>query len=77
MDVEKICGLINREFQFEPGVTADTPLLSSGLVDSLRFAELVMLVEGSFAVTLELADLGYDNFDTPRQMASTALDASR
>jgi acyl carrier protein len=77
MNAEALCELINREFRLNPSISVDAPVLSSGRVDSLRFAELVMLVEQAFAVTLELSDLGYDNFDTPRQMTTTALETAR
>nr|ASV46950.1 hypothetical protein [uncultured bacterium] len=49
-------------------VGPDTPLLSSGLVGSLELARLLALLEARFGAAPELADVGADNFDTPRQM---------
>ena len=75
MDAATLCALIKREFNLSAEIGPDTALISSGLLDSLRFAELVLLIERAGAVTLDLADLGVDNFDTPRQMAAVAAAA--
>jgi acyl carrier protein len=53
-----------------PGATieADTPLISSGLVDSFRFATLVAALEAHYKMRIPLAEVGVDNFDTAAQM---------
>jgi len=46
----------------------DTPLVSSGIVDSFEFAGFVDTLCARYDIHLDLSDLGADNFDTPRQM---------
>jgi acyl carrier protein len=41
----------------------DTPLRSSGILDSLATLSLVAFVEREFGVELEAHDTGLDNFD--------------
>jgi acyl carrier protein len=65
------------ESEFGPGITADTPLVSSGIVDSLRFVRLVAKVGAHFAVTIDTSDVGVDNFDTPAQMLAFATSLAR
>ncbi|MBI4911757.1 MAG: acyl carrier protein [Acidobacteria bacterium] len=52
------------------GVTLDTPLISSGLIDSLNVAKLLLLLEERFHRVVDPAEIGADNFDTLRQMAA-------
>ena len=49
-------------------IEPDTPLLSSGLVDSLRFAALLTQLGEKYGVTIDCNEVGADNFDTPFQM---------
>jgi acyl carrier protein len=49
-------------------VTEQTPLLSSALIDSFKFSELVMLLEEKHQVSIDAANVGIDNFDTPAQI---------
>ena len=46
----------------------DTPLLSSGLIDSFAVAGLIAALEGKFGVRINPAGIGADNFDTPAQI---------
>ena len=48
------------DFQIE----VDTPLLQSGLIDSLGMEELVTFLEDTFGVAIQDEDLLPDNFDT-------------
>ncbi|MFN8586518.1 MAG: acyl carrier protein [Candidatus Eisenbacteria bacterium] len=64
--MQALLELLERELG-EP-VAADTPLVSAGLVDSLRFAEIVAALERHFGVSIDPLDVGVDNFDTPAQM---------
>ncbi len=52
------------------GLTLDTPLISSGLIDSLNVAKLLLLLEERFQQVIDPAEIGADNFDTLRQMAA-------
>jgi acyl carrier protein len=66
--METLLALLERQFQLDGPVPADLPLLSSGLIDSLRVADLLVAVGDRFGVTIDPSEVGTDNFDTPRQM---------
>lgn len=51
-------------------IDADTPLLSTGLVDSLGVVILTDLVEAEFGKELRPADVDASVFDTPAELAS-------
>lgn len=48
----------------------DVDLLESGLVDSLTFVELLVLVEREFGVGVELAELDLDDFRSVRRITA-------
>ena len=50
-------------------LTADTPILSTGIVDSLSLAELIDAVASTCNVKIDVTEIGIDNADTPRQLA--------
>jgi acyl carrier protein len=54
----------------------DTALLSTGIIDSLGLQEAVDALVEAFGAQLDVDDLGVDNADTARQIA-TLVDASR
>jgi acyl carrier protein len=64
--MKRLLALLERELGAPVGM--DTPLVSTGMVDSLRFAELVTALEHQFGVSIDPSEVGVDNFDTPRQM---------
>ena len=66
--MEMLLALLERQFELDGPVPADLPLLSSGLIDSLRVADLLVAVGDRFGVTIDPSEVGTDNFDTPRQM---------
>ena len=45
-------------------VAADTPLFSSGLLDSFSMVDLLMFIESEAAMRLEPDDVTMDNLDT-------------
>lgn len=47
----------------------DMPLLSSGVIDSMGIAELGQLLSDAFGVDVSIDQLGFDNADTPAQLA--------
>jgi acyl carrier protein len=68
MEISQFVNEIRDEFLPGETITADSPLLSSGAIDSLNFSNLLAFLESRFGVRLDLMDIGYDNFDTPSQM---------
>ena len=49
---------------------ADTPLLSSGAVDSLGVLDLMMWLGEEFGIALEDEDFSPDNIETPVRLAA-------
>ena len=45
-------------------LSADTPLLSSGIIDSIAVLDMVAWIESTFGVRLEQDDLGRERLDT-------------
>ena len=53
----------------ERKLTPDTPLISSGLIDSFHLVDVAMTVEELFGVRIEDYELNADTFDTVEQLA--------
>ena len=61
---EKILKQPNRK------ITADEPLLSSGLIDSFSLMDVALYVEDTFGVRVEDTELNADTFDNLTQLAA-------
>ena len=57
-------------------ISADDPLLSSGLIDSFSLMDLALYVEDTFGVRIEDTELNADTFDTLNQL-STLIDSRK
>ncbi len=68
--MEQLITLIKTSFALDDVIIPDTPLISSGLIDSLRVALLLTVLEKEYGVPIDTRDIGTDNFDTPRQIAA-------
>jgi acyl carrier protein len=75
--VQTLLNLIRDTVQPEVTISGRTPLLSSGLVDSLSLVLLISAIEEQYDITLEVSELGADNFDTPEQMLEATCTTSR
>jgi acyl carrier protein len=51
-------------------ITADEPLISSGLIDSFSLMDLALHAEDTFGVRIEDTELNADTFDTLNQLAA-------
>jgi acyl carrier protein len=51
----------------------DTPLQSSGILDSLAAVGLIAFLEKEFQVELDVYDTAIERFDTIRDIASTVV----
>lgn len=51
-------------------ITADEPLISSGLIDSFRLMDVALYVEDTFGVRIEDTELNANTFDTLTQLAA-------
>lgn len=54
------------------GVSDDTALFSSGLIDSLSLIELLSFIESELNSELDIADLDIDEIDTIGALAALA-----
>jgi acyl carrier protein len=59
--------------QFLPGedpeeLTDQTPLITGGILDSIRTLKLVVFLEDTFGVTVEAHEAGVDNLDSVGQI---------
>lgn len=62
---EKVKEVISEEVGMEcDEISDDTPLLSSGLVDSFTFVTILSVIEEVSGVELDPSELTLDNFDT-------------
>ncbi len=66
--MEPLLELLSDELGVDFPIGPDLCLMSSGLVDSLRFASLFAAIEHRYGIKIDPSDVGADNFDTPRQM---------
>lgn len=51
-------------------ITANEPLISSGLIDSFSLMDVALFVEDTFGVRIEDTELNADTFDNLTQLAS-------
>jgi len=51
-------------------ITADEPLISSGLIDSFSLMDLALFVEDTFGVRIDDTELNANTFDNLAQLAA-------
>jgi acyl carrier protein len=66
--MQELLALLEKELGPGLGLGPETPLVSTGIVDSLHFGWLLRELEAGFGVTIDPGEVGVDNFDTPAQM---------
>ncbi len=66
--MEELINIIRTSFDIDFEIDQNTPLISTGLIDSLRFAQFLQLLEKEYGKAINTRDVGTDNFDTPRQI---------
>jgi acyl carrier protein len=66
--MEPLIELLKRELGVDCGIEPDLCLLSSGLIDSLRFESLLAALGSHYGVKIDSSEVGADNFDSPRQI---------
>lgn len=68
--VETTAAYIERDLLRRPlALTAETPLIASGLIDSLTLFRLVDFVQRQFGVRVEPAEITIENFATLADIA--------
>ena len=63
---------VSAQILKQPGrkISAEEPLISSGLIDSFSLMDLALFVEDTFGVRIEDTELNADTFDSLSQLAA-------
>ena len=64
IDKQTIRSFLNESANKAINVGDGDSLLASRLIDSLKFAELIVFLEGNYKVSFDADDLSPENFDT-------------
>ena len=67
-DVGDVVEILRKVLFLETPIEADTPLLSSGLVDSLNVVVVLEAIESRYGITVRPDELSSESFDTPRDI---------
>ncbi len=67
---EKLIAFIRKEFLTDPGavIVKDTPLISSGLIDSFSLVSLQRFIESEWGKRIPAPRITEETFDTVEQM---------
>lgn len=68
--VSTFIGFIFDVVEPEEEIQADTPLLSTGIIDSFDVTALLGAIEDTYGVVIDPEEVDVDTFDTPVQMLS-------
>jgi serine O-acetyltransferase len=66
--LDRFISVIRELTRVEEHIDSDTPILSTGIIDSFDVAALLTAVEDQYNVLIEPQEVDVDWFDTPRQM---------
>lgn len=66
--MDRLINLIKKSFEIDEDIDQNTPLISTGLIDSLRVPLLLSVLEIEYGKVINTRDVGTDNFDTPKQI---------
>jgi serine O-acetyltransferase len=67
-DVERVAALIRERLELDRAIDESTPLISSGLVDSLNVVVLLEALEEEYGVVLASEEIDAERFDTVAQI---------
>jgi acyl carrier protein len=67
----RVLDLISDELGLEPDLQLDTPIFSSGLLDSIDIINLLLILEEAFGVRIEPSKVDIDHLDTAIRIAGT------
>jgi acyl carrier protein len=65
---EQIITFVRTQLGVEDAVTADTPLVTDGLIDSVGLMRLAAFIEQTTGLTIPDQDINPGHFDTVRQI---------
>lgn len=68
MNVQELIQILRSTLKLTQPLEADTPLITSGLIDSFRIVVLLSTLEAKYGVTIPPEEVEAETFDTPAQM---------
>jgi acyl carrier protein len=68
LEIHDLIPLIQAQAGQDIEIRENTPIISSGIVDSFKLVWLIDALETKFGVSIDPGQVGVDNFDTPAQM---------
>ncbi|MCK4976167.1 MAG: acyl carrier protein [Anaerolineales bacterium] len=70
--INKLSQYIATQILKQPNrqISADEPLISSGLIDSFSLVDMALYIEDTFGVHIDDTELNADTFDTLKDLAS-------
>lgn len=70
--IEQLSNFLAEKILKQPDrrISAEEPLISSGLIDSFSLMDVALFVEDNFGVRIEDTELNADTFDNLTQLAS-------
>jgi acyl carrier protein len=71
--IARIRGQLRDSLFLDPPST-ETDLVEGGMIDSLGFMDLFIILEDEFGIEIEPGDLDLDHFRTVERMASFVID---
>jgi acyl carrier protein len=71
---DKIIEQLHSISGFDGEVDADTPLFSSGALDSIAMISLIAFVEQEVGIEIRADEVTLENFDTPERISRFALE---
>jgi D-alanine--poly(phosphoribitol) ligase subunit 2 len=66
--MDELLDLLKRVLNIDDGIDEETPLISTGLIDSLGVFGLLVELETQYGVVVEPEEIDAATFDTPRQI---------
>lgn len=69
--MNELIQLIRTALKLKTPIHAETPLLSSGLIDSFKVVVLLSALEQQYGVAIPVENIDVDTFDTPAQILAT------
>lgn len=70
VETAQLIALINEVADLGEPIDSDTPLISTGIIDSFDVVALLTAVEDRFGVTIDPEEVDVETFDTPSQMGA-------
>ena len=76
--IAQLAAHITQDILRDPGraLSADEPLISSGIIDSFNLVDLAVFIEEKFNVRIDDSELTADTFDTLTQLAELIKERS-